>query len=564
MAARFHASPGSERRPANVLRVAAVPCPLLFPALTGRSGHGLARISPTRAPDRSTSGLRRAHPLVRALVALAATATLAAACSGAPQATDPTAPADAAVSGGATPSSDDAASAPVEADDQAGGGDATGIEDDRSAGDGAGVGDPAADPAADPAGDTPPAGESGSAESGPAENGSTEDAVPDEGAPGDGSGEGAEPEGGFAEDVTPEDSLADGASPAPYLEFNPWAAGPIAPLTGSITTDFRLGQRRPLAVKIGNGDSKDRPQAGLAAADIVYEVLVEAGFTRLLAVFHSEIPARIGPVRSARSSDFAILEDLAAPYLATSGANSTVLREMRAAARAGTLIDVGAMRMGAPYSRDRSRPAPHNLYFSYESLGGGDPESLPGGPLDTPPEVLFEYGSPNPPGLPGAAGVTVAYTTLFGGEVSHVWDDHLGGWVRIQDGTLHTTETAVGVGEIAPANVVVLSMPYSTSAADRRSPQALSYGSGDALVLTSGSVHEASWERTEDRIGFRFQDTAGNPLSLSSGSTWLLLGNTSRRWPLAEVTVLTSSDATRLLADARAAAEAEANAAAGS
>jgi len=337
--------------------------------------------------------------------------------------------------------------------------------------------------------------------------------------------------------------------------------GPFAPLTGSITTDPSLEQRRPLAVKIGNGDPKDRPQAGLAAADIVYEVLVEAGFTRFIAVFHSEIPTRIGPVRSARSSDFDILTDLATPYLATSGANSTVLREMRQAARDGTLIDIGALRMGAPYGRDRSRPSPHNLYFHYENLGGGDPDSLPGGLPDTPPVPLFDYGSPNPPGLPDAAGVTVAYRTLYGGEVSHVWDNHLGGWVRIQDGTLHTTETASGVGEIAPANVVVLSMPYDTSAADRRSPQAQSYGQGDALVLTAGSVHEAVWERTEDRVGFRFSDTAGNPLSLSSGSTWVLLGNTSRRWPLAEVTVLTPSDVTGLLADARAAADAEVSAA---
>ena len=353
------------------------------------------------------------------------------------------------------------------------------------------------------------------------------------------------PENGFVEDVPP----------AAYLEFDPYIMGPLAPLTGSITTDLSLDQRRPLAVKIGNGDLKDRPQAGLAAADIVYEVLVEAGFTRFVAVFHSEIPSRVGPVRSARSSDFDILADLGTPYLATSGANSTVLREMRQAARDGTLIDVGAMRMSAPYRRDRSRPAPHNLYFHYENLGGGDPDALPGGLPDAPPVQLFEYGSSNPPGLPDAAGVTVAYTTLYGGEVSHVWDPFLGGWVRIQDGTLHMAETDFGVAEIAPANVVVVLMPYGRSAADRRSPQALSYGSGDALVLTAGSVHEAFWERTEDRVGFRFRDAAGNPVTLSSGSTWLLLGNTTRRWPLAEVTVLTSSDATQHLADARAARE---------
>ena len=401
--------------------------------------------------------------------------------------------------------------------------------------------------------------EGGSAEGGTAGDGTVQDVVPE-----GGTVEGAEPEGGSVGGTAPEGEFVEDVPPAAYLEFDPFIVGPIAPLTGSITTDLNLDQRRPLAVKIGNGDPKDRPQAGLAAADIVYEVLVEAGFTRFLAVFHSEIPSRVGPVRSARSSDFDILADVGTPYLATSGANSTVLREMRQAARAGTLIDVGAASKAAPYRRDRSRPAPHNLYFHYENLGGGDPDSLPGGQPDAPPVPLFEYSSSNPPALADAAGVTVAYTTLYGGEVSHVWDPFLGGWVRIQDGTLHMTETDFGVAEIAPANVVVVLMPYGRSAADRRSPQALSYGSGNALVLTAGSVHEAVWERSEDRVGFRFWDAAGNPLSLSSGSTWLLLGNTSRRWPLAEVTVLTSSDATRLLADVRAAAEAEANDASGS
>ena len=322
-----------------------------------------------------------------------------------------------------------------------------------------------------------------------------------------------------------------------------------------MTTDLSLAQRRALAVKVGNGDTKDRPQAGLAAADIVYEVLVEAGFTRFIAVLHSEIPSRVGPVRSARSSDFDILEDLATPYLATSGANSTVRREMSEAARSGTLIDIGVLRMSAPYARDRSRPSPHNLYFHYEDLGGGDPDSLPGGIPDTPPAALFEYGSSNSPPLDDAAGVTVAYTTLYGGEASHVWDHILGGWVRIQDGILHTTETDFGVAEIAPANVVVLWMSYGRSAADRRSPQAISYGSGQALVLTGGSVHEAVWERTEDRVGYRFADAAGNPLTLSTGSTWLLLANTSRPWPLAEVTVLSASQSAQLLAEARAARE---------
>ena len=268
--------------------------------------------------------------------------------------------------------------------------------------------------------------------------------------------------------------------------------GPFAPLTGSLTTDLTLAQRRPLAVKVGNGDPKDRPQAGLAAADIVYEVLVEAGFTRFIAVFHSDLPSRIGPVRSARSSDFDILKDLSTPYLASSGANSVVRQEMRQAATGGTLIDVGAATMAAPYRRDRSRRSPHNLYLHYENLGGGRPWIAARRPSRRCAGRAVRVRLPEPARPARRSRCQRGLHDALRWRVLPCLDPVLGGWVRIQDGTLHTTETDFGLAEIAPANVVVLQMPYGTSAADRRSPQALSYGSGNALVLTAGSVHERS------------------------------------------------------------------------
>ena len=335
--------------------------------------------------------------------------------------------------------------------------------------------------------------------------------------------------------------------------------GPKAPLTGELTTDSALAQRRALAVKVDNGDRRGRPQAGLAAADLVYEMLIEAGKTRFLAVFHSEIPGRVGPVRSVRSGDFDLLADLSTPYLVSSGANTTVLAEMRQAVRAGTLVDIGGLRNFVPYTRDPARRSPFNLYFHYENLLDGDADALPPGPLAAPVAPLFDYGSTNPEGLADATGVTVTFHRSSGNVISHIWDAAVGGWVRIQGGALMTTETDFGLTEVAPVNVAVVWMPHRVSAAEAESPQALSYGTGDALVLTAGTVHNAVWERTEDRAGFRFSDAAGNPLSLSPGSTWLLLANTSRRYPVAEAAIVTASDGARLLADARAVANPAAN-----
>jgi hypothetical protein len=61
-----------------------------------------------------------------------------------------------------------------------------------------------------------------------------------------------------------------------------------------------------LAVKIDN-IAQARSQTGLSKADIVCVLPVEGGLTRLLAIFSSERPNAVGPVRSAREADLELL-----------------------------------------------------------------------------------------------------------------------------------------------------------------------------------------------------------------------------------------------------------------
>src|SRR5699024_820043 len=71
----------------------------------------------------------------------------------------------------------------------------------------------------------------------------------------------------------------------------------ISPLTGidgNENTDDRI-----VGVMVNN-HPKARPQSGLSKADIVFEVLAEGKITRFLALFQSEKPDMVGPVRSAR------------------------------------------------------------------------------------------------------------------------------------------------------------------------------------------------------------------------------------------------------------------------
>ncbi len=57
---------------------------------------------------------------------------------------------------------------------------------------------------------------------------------------------------------------------------------------------------RPVAVMVDNDDENARPQAGLEDAYLIYEMAVEGGATRFMALYKHADTAKIGPVRSSR------------------------------------------------------------------------------------------------------------------------------------------------------------------------------------------------------------------------------------------------------------------------
>ena len=65
------------------------------------------------------------------------------------------------------------------------------------------------------------------------------------------------------------------------------------------TAKIFSGKDRPIAVMLDN-HNEAWPQAGLQEAYLVYEIIVEGGETRLMALFKGANLEKIGPVRSAR------------------------------------------------------------------------------------------------------------------------------------------------------------------------------------------------------------------------------------------------------------------------
>ena len=90
----------------------------------------------------------------------------------------------------------------------------------------------------------------------------------------------------------------------------------------------------------------------MGQADIVFVQEVEGAQTRLVAVYHSKLPTRLGPVRSARTTDAELLPLFGKPGLVYSGANGRVQRRLDGA----SLVPIYRE------TRDRRRVAPHNVF----------------------------------------------------------------------------------------------------------------------------------------------------------------------------------------------------------
>jgi hypothetical protein len=279
-------------------------------------------------------------------------------------------------------------------------------------------------------------------------------------------------------------------------------AGPFAPLTGIPDPAGETQGRAAVTVKIDN-TLNSGPKRGVDQADVVYEEVVEGGITRLAAVFHSRVPSDIGPIRSVRLTDQAIVRPIGGVFVYSGGAQYA---EDSIATGPVLRIDESAAN-GAMY-RDDSRSRPYNLFGRGPDLFafGGDPK---------PPPALFEYGKGRGParGTP----ITSAFVGFEAGfEVTWTWHAPSQRWHRT---FLGEQELVDGGAPIAPTNVVVQLVEYTGG----RTPEAQLTGEGDVWVLTGGTAIQGRWQRPDPAQPGRLVDLAGRPIRLIPGQTWVEL-----------------------------------------
>jgi len=292
---------------------------------------------------------------------------------------------------------------------------------------------------------------------------------------------------------------------------------PTAPLTGLPQPDAAKLGRPALVVKIDNLDPGARPQTGITTADVCVEEQVEGGITRFACVWQSKDVDLVGPIRSTRTTDIAIVSELNHPLYAFSGGNTAFL----AAIRAAPIVDVGADLKSDAYFRYGPKAAPHNLYskvttlYTFAPAGAGPPAPL--WPFRAAGVAASGAGA-NPVThldlkFPGAGGPVVSWD----------WDAASATWLRGQNGTPDVTTDG---GQISAANVIVQEVAYPIvgyqviGGSSGPIPMAQLIGQGDATIFTGGMAIPAHWSKVDATTPTTYTDSAGAPIALAPGQTW--------------------------------------------
>ena len=325
--------------------------------------------------------------------------------------------------------------------------------------------------------------------------------------------------GGCSVGGTPETPPTQSPTSAPTLA--------VAPLTGEPVEDLEALARPAVAVKVSDVPEA-HPQVGVDRADLVFVEPLGTSYTRLAAVFHSELPELVGPVRSVRPVDAALLGPLEPVFANSMGAEWVVdyVDDVADLDDLGTLTVSGS---GA-YTQDRARTPPNHVFASPEVL-------LDLSDRTSAPEPYLPHATSRTEASAARAGtpattVVVPYGPSY--EVTWTYEEATSRYAREQPWGPHLTADGA---QVEADNVLVLSVPSRVeklrpgSGAPVPVPQLVDE-SGSFVALAGGNAVRGTWSKGDVNEPFELRTDEGEELLLAPGTTWVELPE-----PTAEVVV---------------------------
>jgi hypothetical protein len=286
-----------------------------------------------------------------------------------------------------------------------------------------------------------------------------------------------------------------------------------APLTGRLVSP-EAARRHPIAVMIDD-HSAARPQSGFSDASVVWQAPAEGGIPRYMLVFQENVPASVGPVRSARYYYIAWAAEWRSMYVHAGG--SPQAQSTLASKGAGQLVyNADQFRYGSYFRRVGTRSAPHNLYTDGSTLRRlASAVNADDGPLT--PAWKFAADPPLE-SRPNGGRIDLAYQY---NSVRFNYDRAANTYVRSVSGASPQKDADGQV--VAPKNVVIMVVRFSplNDGSSKNRLEAQVVGSGTAWISSNGRTVKGTWKKTSLTAPTTFNDAAGNPVTFTVGQTFV-------------------------------------------
>lgn len=274
----------------------------------------------------------------------------------------------------------------------------------------------------------------------------------------------------------------------------------------------------PVAVMIENAAFDNvRPQFGLSKAHVVYELVVEGGITRFLAVFAADIPDKIGPIRSARPTFLEFVSEYDGLY-SHAGGSPEALQSIDGLA----IKDMSALGADSRFFyRDTGRAAPHNLFTTGELISYAlRDKSLEG--ID----AGFEMWTFKDEAEDIIAREETHFVDIDFGSgplyiVHYEYHADTNSYQRSNGGELQHDANNDEI--LSTKNIIVQVVPPPASAGDEGRINFDVTGSGKAYVARDGEVIEGTWEKNDRLSRTKFYNEDGTTIELNRGNTWVTL-----------------------------------------
>lgn len=261
-----------------------------------------------------------------------------------------------------------------------------------------------------------------------------------------------------------------------------------------------------------------RPQSGLGSATIVYEIIVEGGITRFMAIFSDTIPDTIGPVRSARDNFLDVAAEYHCPYFHAGGSDTAIARIPKMKLRS-----VNGLIEYQYFFRDPFKYAPHDFFITRKNLKTAvknhnwffEP---------WPDVVQWEHVQEKDLAnflekAQKKKGESLSIGFDFGYDVAWKYNAKKGVYTRMNAGVPHVD--ALTEKQLSASNVIVQYVDDGTLLPDKGRVNWPMTGEGKAHIFHHGYLFEGTWKKKSPKSRTLFFDETGEQIPLAVGNTWV-------------------------------------------